>query len=108
MAPTIRGGLGHGDASRLADHLLHLQQDNPGKSVAITGLAGLGGPRYAPERAPWRQELERLQPFEQDLALLPIGWGTDQKGPMLEGWQHHDGFTVAQLQAHRPKGVNHG
>jgi hypothetical protein len=35
------------------------------------------------------------------LALLPVGWGPDRKGPMLEGWQHHPGFTVAQLQAHR-------
>jgi hypothetical protein len=51
--------------------------------------------------APWRQQLTRLQPLENDLALLPVGWGADRKGPMLQGWQHHLGFTVAQLQAHR-------
>ena len=101
MAPAIRGGLGHGDALRLPDPLLHLQQDNPCKSAAVTGLQAAPAASYAPERAPWRQDLQRLQPFEADLALLPIGWGTEHKGPMLEGWQHHGGFTVAQLQAHR-------
>ena len=101
MAPTIRGGLGHGDALRLPDPLLHLQEDNPRKTAAITGLATATAVSYAPKPAPWRQELQRLQPFEADLALLPIGWGTEHKGPMLEGWQHHGGFTVAQLQAHR-------
>lgn len=49
----------------------------------------------------WFAGLQRLTHLEQDLALLPVGWGTDRKGPMLEGWQHHLGFTVAQLQAHR-------
>ena len=48
--------------------------------------------------APWRQELQRLQPLEQELALLPVGWGSKCKGPMLVGWQRHPGFTVAQLQ----------
>lgn len=101
MAPTIRGGLGHGDALRLPDPLLRLQEDNPSKSAATTGLQAAPAASYAPEWAPWRQELQRLQQFEADLALLPIGWGTERKGPMLEGWQHHSGFTVAQLQAHR-------
>jgi hypothetical protein len=39
--------------------------------------------------------------LEVDLALLPIGWGNEQKGPMLEGWQRHGGFTVAELQQHQ-------
>ena len=49
----------------------------------------------------WINDLQRLQPLEADLALLPVGWGTQQKGPMLDGWQHHAGFTVAELQQHR-------
>ena len=101
MAPTIRGSRGHGDAPRLPDHLLHVQRDNHGKSTAPTGLQDAPAASYAPDRAQWRQDLYRLQPFEADLALLPIGWGTENKGPMLEGWQHHGGFTVAQLQQHR-------
>ena len=101
MAPTIRGSRGHGDAPRLPDHLLHVQRDNHGKSTALTGLQDAPAASYAPDRAQWRQDLHRLQPFEAELALLPIGWGTENKGPMLEGWQHHGGFTVAQLQQHR-------
>jgi hypothetical protein len=31
------------------------------------------------------------------MALLPVGWGDECKGPMLQGWQHHSGFSVAQL-----------
>jgi hypothetical protein len=31
--------------------------------------------------APW---MPRLQHLEQDLALLPVGWGADRKGPMME------------------------
>ena len=98
MAPTIRWSRGHGDAPRLPDPLLYLQEDNHGKLIAITGLAAAPAAGNAPNSAPWRQDLHRLQPFEADLALLPIGWGTEQKGPMLEGWQHHGGFTVEQLQ----------
>jgi len=101
MAPTIRGGLGHGDASRLAEPLHQLQLVEAWKPIAATGLPTAATGNCASDRAQWRQELQRLQPFEADLALLPIGWGTEHKGPMLEGWQHHDGFTVAQLQAHR-------
>ena len=101
MAPTIRGSRGHGDAPRLPDHLLHVQRDNHGKSTALTGLQDTPAASYASDRAQWRQDLHRLQPFEAELALLPIGWGTENKGPMLEGWQHHGGFTVAQLQQHR-------
>jgi hypothetical protein len=51
--------------------------------------------------AAWPADLWQLAHLEQDLALLPVGWGADRKGPMLEGWQHHPGYTVAQLQAHR-------
>lgn len=47
--------------------------------------------------APWAGEAHRLEGLENDLALLPVGWGADQKGPMLTGWQRHNGFTVAQL-----------
>ena len=101
MAPTIRGSRGHGDAPRLPDHLLHVQRDNHGKSTALTGLQDTPAASYASDRAQWRQDIHRLQPFEAELALLPIGWGTENKGPMLEGWQHHGGFTVAQLQQHR-------
>ena len=101
MAPTIRGSRGHGDAPRLPDRLHQMQRDNHGKSTALTGLQDTPAASYASDRAQWRQDLYRLQPFEADLALLPIGWGTENKGPMLEGWQHHGGFTVAQLQQHR-------
>ena len=101
MAPTNRRSLGHGDALRLSDPLLHLQEVKPCKDDPTTWPAAIKAARHAPNHAPWRQELLRLQPLEADLALLPIGWGDEQKGPMLEGWQHHSGFTVAQLQAHR-------
>lgn len=101
MAPTNSRSLGHGDAPRLGDPLPQLQAVGAWKPTAITELATTNAASYAPNRAQWRQELQRLQPFEADLALLPVGWGTDQKGPMLSGWQHHCGFTVAQLQQHR-------
>jgi hypothetical protein len=101
MAPTNCRGQGHSDALSLADPLLDLQEDNHGKLIAITGLVVAPAAGNAPNSAPWRQDLQRLQPFEADLALLPIGWGTEHKGPMLEGWQHHGGYTVAQLQQHR-------
>ncbi len=101
MAPTNCRGQGHEHALSLADPLLQLQQDNHGKSTAPTGLQDAPAASYASDRAQWRQDLHRLQPFEADLALLPIGWGTEHKGPMLEGWQHHGGYSVAQLQQHR-------
>jgi hypothetical protein len=47
--------------------------------------------------APWAAAARGLEGLENDLALLPVGWGADQKGPMLTGWQRHNGFTVAQL-----------
>ncbi len=46
----------------------------------------------------WFSELHRLQPLENDLALLPVGWGADRKGPMLKDWPAHPGFTTEQLQ----------
>ena len=49
----------------------------------------------------WFADLHRLAKHEKSFALLPIGWGNKQKGPMLEGWQHHGGFTVAELQQQR-------
>ena len=100
MAPTNCRGQGHSDALSLADPLLDLQEDNHGKLIAITGLVVAPAAGNAPNSAPWRQDLHRLQPFEADMALLPIGWGTEHKGTMLEGWQHHGGYTVAQLQQH--------
>jgi hypothetical protein len=60
---------------------------------------GLGAP--VPASYNWLTDLQRLQPLEAALALLPVGWGNECKGPMLDGWQRHGGFTVAQLQQHR-------
>ena len=101
MAPTICGGPGHGDALRVPDHLLELQKVETCKLAATTGSKAAPIPNHAPNRAPWRHQLPRLAHLEQDLALLPVGWGADRKGPMLQGWQHHAGFTVVQLQARR-------
>ena len=101
MAPTICGGPGHGDALRVPDHLLELQKVETCKPAATTGSKAAPIPNHAPNRAPWRHQLPRLAHLEQDLALLPVGWGADRKGPMLQGWQHHAGFTVVQLQARR-------
>ena len=98
MAPTICGGPGHGDALRLPDPLLQLQKLNHGKTTVATRDEETPEANNAPDCASRLQELERLLGFEAELALLPIGWGTDHKGPMLEGWQHHAGFTVEQLQ----------
>ena len=101
MAPTIRGSRGHGDAPRLPDHLLHLQKVKTSKSIATAEQQLQPTGEHAPDPTPWRHQLPRLAHLEQDLALLPVGWGPDRKGPMLEGWQHHLGYTLAQLQAHR-------
>jgi hypothetical protein len=98
MAPTICGGLGHGDALRVPDQLLHVQELNHGITTAATGIQQRQLRKDAPVRAPWLMEVHRLQHLEGDLALLPVGWGSDKKGPMLDDWQHHAGFTVEQLQ----------
>jgi len=46
----------------------------------------------------WLADLHRLAKHEKNFALLPIGWGTEQKGPMLEVWQHHQGVSISKLQ----------
>lgn len=51
----------------------------------------------------WIDALPRLEALQGDLALLPVGWGADQKGPMLHRWQHHPGFTIPELM--RVRGI---
>ena len=46
----------------------------------------------------WLSELHRLRPINPDLALLPVGWGSGGKAPMLTGWQNHPGFSISDLQ----------
>ena len=101
MAPTNCRGQGHEHALSLSDHLLHLQKVKTSKSIATAEQQLQPTGEHAPDPTPWRHQLPRLAHLEQDLALLPVGWGPDRKGPMLEGWQHHLGYTLAQLQAHR-------
>ena len=43
-------------------------------------------------------ELHRLEKLQDALALLPVGLGSECKGPMLKGWPDHPGFTTEQLQ----------
>ncbi len=47
----------------------------------------------------WLSDLHRLQPLENDLALLPVGWGSGCKAPMLAGWQEHPGYALSDLVA---------
>lgn len=101
MAPTTCGGQGQEHVLSLGDPLQHLQAVRTSKPVATAEQQHQPNRLHAPEPAPWRQQLAQLQHLEQDLALLPVGWGADRKGPMLDRWQHHPGFTVPQLQAHR-------
>lgn len=52
----------------------------------------------------FQAELQRLRPLENQLRLLPVGWGDDCKAPMLrkeDDWPTHPGFTVDQLEAMR-------
>ena len=66
-------------------------------------LAGSGPTWKCPEPslpAAWLQELHRLEHLEWFLPLLPVGWGSDGKAPMLAGWPEHHGFTVSDLQVH--------
>lgn len=101
MAPIDHGSLGLGDALRLSDPaLLRLQKIEARNRASTTAFAAADA-SCAPGSMQWRKELLRLQPFETDLALLPVGWGSERKGPMLKGWQHHGGFTVEQLLLHR-------
>jgi len=61
--------------------------------------AGSGQSSNTEPRIPaFTDELQRLQPFEAELALLPIGWGEGNKGPMLQGWQNNHGVSVSKLQ----------
>ena len=54
----------------------------------------------------WLSELHRLQPLENDLALVPVGWGHEHKAPMFFGKDHPEtpedwttkALTVEQLQ----------
>ena len=98
MAPTNSRSQGHSNAPSLTDPLHHLQRDNHGKSTALTRLLAAEHASYAPNRENWLAKLDRLQPFEVELALLPIGWGTERKGPMLEDWQHNHGVSISKLQ----------
>jgi hypothetical protein len=94
---TNNGSHGRGSALRLADPL-HARQGV--KSRKQFANADLGQPPWvsdAPDRAPLNEHLQRLRPLEVDLALLPVGRGSEGKGPLLSGWQHHTGFTVDQL-----------
>ena len=50
--------------------------------------------------AAWLQELHRLEHLEWFLPLLPVGWGSDGKAPMLAGWPDHQGYMVSDLQVH--------
>ena len=49
---------------------------------------GLGAP--VPASYNWLTDLQRLQPLEAELALLPVGLGNECKGQMLgllaKGW----------------------
>lgn len=98
MAPTNSRSQEHSNAPSLPKPLHYLQRNNCGESTALTGLQAAKRASYAPNPEQWLTKLERLQPFEAELALLPIGWGTEQKGPMLEGWQHHQGVSISKLQ----------
>ena len=98
MAPTNSRSQEHSNAPSLPNPLHYLQRDNYGKSTALTGLLAAKHASYAPNRENWLAKLDLLHRLEADLALLPIGWGTEQKGPMLEVWQHHQGVSISKLQ----------
>lgn len=49
----------------------------------------------------WFEDLDRLVIHEKELALLPVGWGSDGKAPMIKGWPSHPGFTTKELEAVR-------
>jgi hypothetical protein len=50
-----------------------------------------------PHAPAWFAGLQRLALLQSDLALVPCGWGTDCKGPMLSEWQKHPGYSLDQL-----------
>ena len=101
MAPANSRSQEHSNAPSLPDPLLRVQRVKQRITIAATELQAAQNGDKAPNPENWLAKLDRLQPFEVDLALLPIGWGNEEKGPMLEGWQHHGGFTSAELQQHR-------
>ena len=98
MAPTNSRSQEHSNAPSLPNPLHYLQRVNYGKSTALTGLQAAKHASYAPNPEHWLTKLEWLQPFEAELALLPIGWGIEQKGPMLQDWQNHQGVSISKLQ----------
>jgi len=63
-----------------------------------------------PTTPAWFAGLQQLAHLEQDLALLPIGWGTDRKGPMLSSATclelGLDPATVGSWQVHRTTDAN--
>lgn len=93
---------------------LHLDTDLSLKSKAssLQNLQ-LQSAHHRPKDQPlWFSELHRLQCLGEDFAFLPVGAGSDLKGPMnpegtvnpetgvpygLKGWQDHQGFTIPEL-----------
>ena len=98
MAPTNSRSQGHSNAPSLPDPLRHPQRVNNGKLTAPTELLAAKYASYEPNRENWLAKLDRLQRLEAELALLPIGWGAERKGPMLDEWQRHGGFSINRLQ----------
>ena len=41
--------------------------------------------------------LARLEPISKRDRLLPVGWGSERKGPMVDDWPNHPGATIAEL-----------
>ena len=40
---------------------------------------------------------QRLEPISKTDRLLPVGWGSERKGPMVDKWPQHPGATIAEL-----------
>lgn len=94
MAPTNSRSQGHSNAPSLPDPLRHQQRVNNGKSTAPTRLLTAKHASYAPNRENWLAKLDWLQPFEAELALLPIGWGSEPKRiqrKRTKGWRMPEG-----------------
>jgi len=54
--------------------------------------------RRVPAPAAVTQELlARLEPISNRDRLLPVGWGSERKGPMVDNWPEHPGATIAEL-----------
>lgn len=76
---------------------------SPQRSATPPPADGAGG-------SGWRDHLHRLDGL--GLVLLPIGAGSDRKGPVdprtgngLKRWQQHPGFTAAEIGAMNPEHV---